>query len=69
MESNYYVKEWDVGGGEKFSLMQVDSCLLLCESIGNSPLTQNNFIFLMSLDSESREIYQNRCEGDKSYVT
>jgi len=57
MESNYYLKEWDIGGGEKFSLLQVDSCLLLCESIGNGPLAQKNFIFLASLDSESREIY------------
>jgi hypothetical protein len=30
MENNYYLKEWDIGEGEKFSLMQVDSCLLLC---------------------------------------
>jgi hypothetical protein len=26
-------------------------------------------MMLMSLDAESREIYQSRCEGDKSYVS
>lgn len=36
MESNYYEKEWVIGdNGEKFSLLQVDSCLLLCEKTGH----------------------------------
>jgi hypothetical protein len=26
-------------------------------------------MMLASLDAESREIYQSRCEGDKSYVS
>ena len=38
MDNNYYEKVWDIGNGEKFSLMQIDSCLLLCQSIGHGPL-------------------------------
>jgi hypothetical protein len=38
MENNYYLKEWDIGGGEKFSLVQIDSCFLLCQTIGRGPL-------------------------------
>ena len=33
-EDLYYQKQWEIGpNGEKFALMQVDSCLLTCEAL------------------------------------
>ena len=33
--SLYYKNEFDIGGGKKFGLMNIDSCLLLCSTYSN----------------------------------
>ena len=64
MPSNYYEKQFEIGpNGEKFSLLQVDSCYLLCETVSKNP---NKYLHL--LDLHSQEIYLSKCEGDTPYV-
>ena len=60
MPSNYYEKQFQVGpNGEKFSLLQLDSCYFLCETVGN-----NKAKYFELLDLESQEIYADRCEHE-----
>lgn len=69
MDTLYYEKEFNIGeNGEKFSLLQIDSCFLLCETIGNGPAHRNKTLVLASLDADSRGVYESRCEGDQSFV-
>jgi len=59
MEANYYEKVFDVGPtGEKFSLLQVDSCYLLCETVG-----PNKEKYYDRLDEDSKAVFDTRCEN------
>jgi len=60
MDHFYYEKEFDLGNGEKFSLLNVDSCLLLCETVSRNPEK-----YYPSLDDDSREIY-GACDPDRT---
>ena len=65
MESNFYEKQFTIGpNGEKLSLLMLESCYFLCETVGN-----NKDEYFKSLDIESQEIYSNRCDhkSDKTY--
>ena len=61
--NQYYEKEFEISNGKKFSLLQVDSCFLLCETIGKDPAK-----FLMNLDDHTRKVYESRCEGDQTFI-
>jgi len=63
MPSQYYVQEFPLNPkGEKFLLVQVDSCFLLCETMKKNPES-----FKARLDEDSKKIFESRCELDASY--
>jgi len=58
-ESHYYEAIFNVtSDGKKFSLLQVDSCYLLCETVGKNPKRYFDY-----LEDESQETYVSKCEN------
>jgi hypothetical protein len=60
-EDDYYLKEFEIGpGGEKLSLLMVDSCYLICETVGKvkDPLYHKH------MDLETKYLWANRCENE-----
>mmetsp|Transcript_11171 Transcript_11171/g.18773 ORF Transcript_11171/g.18773 Transcript_11171/m.18773 type:complete len:385 (-) Transcript_11171:28-1182(-) len=66
-ENWYYEKQFEVGpNGEKFSLLNLDSCFMLCETINSKPDLKQDL--LMQLDDHSREIIDSKCDFAAEYV-
>lgn len=63
MDNLYYSKTFEIGkNGEKFALLAVDSCLLLCDTLLNKG-TQN----LKKLDDETQAVFMSWCDGHGPY--
>lgn len=59
MDGLYYEKQFVVGkNGEKFALLNVDSCLLLCDT-----LIKDEMKGFDKLDQETTEVFLSWCEG------
>jgi predicted phosphodiesterase len=57
MPSNYYDTKWTVGpNGEQFGVLHIDSCFLLCETIGKNPYST------LFLDKDTMKVQARKCE-------
>ena len=52
MKDFYYESQFDIGAGEKLSLMHVDSCFLLCETV-----MRDKEAYFEKLDDESKNVF------------
>jgi hypothetical protein len=60
MPTNYYEKQFEIGpNGEKFALLQLDSCYLLCETVA-----KDKEKYFELLDDHSKHIFESKCERD-----
>jgi hypothetical protein len=57
MPDFWYEQKFDLGNGEKFSLMHIDSCFLLCEII-----SKQKSLYFERLDADSKNVFQKNCE-------
>ena len=63
MPNNYYRQDFPIGAnGEKFSLLHVDSCFLLCAEVH-----QDFETLYPLLDHESKEVFDSNCEKGSDY--
>lgn len=63
MSKNYYLKEWSLNNsGDKFSLLALDSCFYLCESV-----RKNEEYYLQFLDEDSKNLYSTKCGQGAKY--
>lgn len=62
----YYQTQFEVGtNGEKMALMHVDSCYLLCATVGRA--IKNGVHSKDLLDDHSQALYDSKCQGSHDY--
>lgn len=64
MPANYYHKTFDLNSqGDKFSLLAIDSCFYLCETVA-----RDKEKYLPLLSETSKKLYYEKCEEGHTYV-